>query len=368
MPQPRAWPPTSTRSSSTSTSSRICHRNHAARAGRRRPAPRRGDVASDAHAPAAAVPSGGARARGGRFGPFDPDAALRAHGRGHAHGEQRPKSPPRPAAGAGATSTRHGGDHRAIAGRRPPLPSQGQHDARHRIESSPHTRQGVERACAPGACARRQVAARTPPPIASASPAMSRPTTCSWPLRSEVVSSSSAIAEGDRVTAGQVIARLDTRDAAAGGRATARRSRSGRRASSPAAGRVAARGHAAGFRRRPPPPRPTSRPPSRSCSTPRPISSGTRPFLKANAGSRKARDDAQARRDVARERVAAARQRAACERRGAARVKAERSSEEIEAARAPRGRRRRANRGLREGDCRSARSTAPAAGTITASW
>ena len=57
-------------------------------------------------------------------------------------------------------------------------------------------------------------------------------------------------------------------------------------------------------------------------------------LLAANAGSRKARDDAQARRDVARDRVAAVRQRARAAAEGAARVKAGARREEIDAARA----------------------------------
>lgn len=57
-------------------------------------------------------------------------------------------------------------------------------------------------------------------------------------------------------------------------------------------------------------------------------------LLRANAGARKARDDARARRDVARDRLAAARERARATREGAARVKAGARREEIEAARA----------------------------------
>jgi HlyD family secretion protein len=57
-------------------------------------------------------------------------------------------------------------------------------------------------------------------------------------------------------------------------------------------------------------------------------------LLRANAGSRKARDDAQARRDVARQRVEAAKERARGNRETAARVKAGSRREEIDAARA----------------------------------
>jgi HlyD family secretion protein len=55
-------------------------------------------------------------------------------------------------------------------------------------------------------------------------------------------------------------------------------------------------------------------------------------LLRANAGSRKARDDAQARRDVARQRVEAAKERARASRETAARVKAGSRREEIDAA------------------------------------
>jgi HlyD family secretion protein len=57
-------------------------------------------------------------------------------------------------------------------------------------------------------------------------------------------------------------------------------------------------------------------------------------LLRANAGSRKARDDAQARRDVALQKVEAAKERARANREMAARVKAGSRREEIDAARA----------------------------------
>jgi HlyD family secretion protein len=57
-------------------------------------------------------------------------------------------------------------------------------------------------------------------------------------------------------------------------------------------------------------------------------------LLRANAGARKARDDARARRDMARDRLAAARERAKATREGAARVKSGARREEIDAARA----------------------------------
>ena len=155
--------------------------DHAARAGRRRPAPRRRDVASDAHAAAATVPPGGPGARRRRLWAVRPaDAALRAHGHGHAHGEQRPNPPPRPPAGPGAASTRHGRDYGAVADRRPPYPSQGPHRCfDSRIESL-CIRLGVGGLALLALPRPPQVAAnRTRPPIASASPAMSKPTTCS---------------------------------------------------------------------------------------------------------------------------------------------------------------------------------------------
>jgi HlyD family secretion protein len=57
-------------------------------------------------------------------------------------------------------------------------------------------------------------------------------------------------------------------------------------------------------------------------------------LIRANAGARKARDDARARRDVARDRLAAARERARATSEGAARVRSGARREEIEAARA----------------------------------
>jgi HlyD family secretion protein len=87
-------------------------------------------------------------------------------------------------------------------------------------------------------------------------------------------------------------------------------------------------------------------------------------LLKANAGSRKARDDAQARRDVARDRVAAARQRARATAEGASRIRAGARREEIEAARA-RVAAVDAQIATYQKAVDDAAVTAPAAGTIT---
>ena len=141
------------------------------------------------------------------------------------------------------------------------------------------------------------------------------------------------IAEGDRVTAGQVIARLDARDAAL---AIARLRAD--RAQADAQLRLLQAG---------------SRPEDVRQADAQVTAAETdigaaqaelvnaqadldryESLLKANAGSRKARDDAQARRDVARDRLAGTRQRARVAAEGAARVKAGARREEIEAARA----------------------------------
>ena len=124
------------------------------------------------------------------------------------------------------------------------------------------------------------------------------------------------IAEGDRVTAGQVIARLDTRDAELGDRTIARGPCPGRRAASAAAGRVAARRHPAGSRaghgrrgrhrgRRVG----TAQRPGRS----RPVRGAA---ARPTRGRARRATTRRRRRDVARERVAAARQRARASRRG----------------------------------------------------
>ena len=84
------------------------------------------------------------------------------------------------------------------------------------------------------------------------------------------------IAEGDRVTAGQVIAQARHAGCRADHRTLARGPCPGRRAAAAPAGRLAARRHpagrGAGHRRR----GRHRRPPSPSCSTRRPISTGTR--------------------------------------------------------------------------------------------
>jgi HlyD family secretion protein len=142
-----------------------------------------------------------------------------------------------------------------------------------------------------------------------------------------------AIAEGDRVAAGQVIARLDARDAAL----TIARLRADR-----AQADAQLRLLEAGSR-----PEDVRQADAQVTAAEADIGAAQaelvnaqadldryESLLKANAGSRKARDDAQARRDVARDRVAGARQRARAASEGAARVKAGARREEIEAARA----------------------------------
>jgi HlyD family secretion protein len=142
-----------------------------------------------------------------------------------------------------------------------------------------------------------------------------------------------AIAEGDRVTAGQVIARLDTRDA----ELTIARLRADR-----AQADAQLRLLQAGSR-----PEDVRQADAQVTAAESDIGAAEselinaqadldryESLLKANAGSRKARDDAQARRDVARDRVAGARQRARATAEGANRVNAGARREEIEAARA----------------------------------
>ena len=139
------------------------------------------------------------------------------------------------------------------------------------------------------------------------------------------------VAEGDRVAAGQVIARLDTRDAElAVARARADRAQADaqlrllqagsrpediRQAAAQVTAADADIGAAEAELR------------NATADLERYES-----LLKANAGSRKARDDAQARRDVARDRVAAARERRSAIAEQAAAVKAGARREEIQAA------------------------------------
>jgi HlyD family secretion protein len=139
--------------------------------------------------------------------------------------------------------------------------------------------------------------------------------------------------EGDRVTAGQPVARLDTRDAElAIARARAERAQAD----------AQLRLLLAGSR-----PEDIRQAAAQSTAADAEIGAAQselenaeadleryEALLRANAGARKARDDARARRDVARDRLAAARERATATREGAARVKAGARREEIEAARA----------------------------------
>ena len=151
--------------------------------------------------------------------------------------------------------------------------------------------------------ARREAVARRRPPIACASPDMSKPTTCRWPPRWEAASSSSRSPRRPRHR------RPSHRPARHAGcradpRSPSRRARPGRRAAAPAACRLAAGGHppgrCAGHGRRGRHPRRRGRTANAQADLDR-----YEALLAANAGSRKARDDAQARRDVARDRVAA---------------------------------------------------------------
>jgi HlyD family secretion protein len=142
-----------------------------------------------------------------------------------------------------------------------------------------------------------------------------------------------SVAEGDRVTAGQVIARLDTRDAElAIARMRAERAQADAQLRLLLAGSrqedirqaeaqvTAAQADIAGAE---------SELRNAEADLERYES-----LLRANAGSRKARDDAQARRDVARDRVTALRQRARATAETSARVKAGARREEVDAARA----------------------------------
>jgi HlyD family secretion protein len=141
------------------------------------------------------------------------------------------------------------------------------------------------------------------------------------------------VAEGDRVTAGQLIARLDTRDT----ELSIARARADR-AQADAQLRLLLAG---------------SRPEDIRQADAQATAAGSdigaaeaelanaqadleryEQLLRANAGSRKARDDAQARRDVARDRLAATRERARASNEAASRVRAGSRREEIDAARA----------------------------------
>lgn len=142
-----------------------------------------------------------------------------------------------------------------------------------------------------------------------------------------------SVAEGDRVTAGQVIARLDTRDAElALARMRAERAQADAQLRLLLAGSrqedirqaeaqvTAAQADIAG-----------------AVSELRNADADLERYealLRANAGSRKARDDAQARRDVARDRVAALRQRERAAAETSARVKSGARPQEVDAARA----------------------------------
>ncbi len=141
------------------------------------------------------------------------------------------------------------------------------------------------------------------------------------------------VAEGDRVTAGQIIARLDTRDAElALARMRAERAQADAQLRLLLAGSrqedirqseaqvTAAQADIAG-----------------AVSELRNADADLERYealLRANAGSRKARDDAQARRDVARDRVAALRQRERAAAETSARVKSGARPQEVDAARA----------------------------------
>jgi HlyD family secretion protein len=141
------------------------------------------------------------------------------------------------------------------------------------------------------------------------------------------------VAEGDRVEAGQLVARLDTRDAElAIARARADRAQADaqlrlllagsrpediRQASATATAAAADIGAA-----------------EAELANAQADLERYESLLRANAGSRKARDDAQARRDVARDRLAATRERARAADQAAARQKAGSRREEIDGARA----------------------------------
>ena len=141
------------------------------------------------------------------------------------------------------------------------------------------------------------------------------------------------VAEGDRVEAGQLVARLDTRDAElAIARARAERAQAD----------AQLRLLLAGSR-----PEDIRQAAAQATAADADIGAAEaelanaeadleryESLLRANAGSRKARDDARTRRDVARDRLAAVRERARASGETAARVKAGSRREEIDAARA----------------------------------
>jgi HlyD family secretion protein len=141
------------------------------------------------------------------------------------------------------------------------------------------------------------------------------------------------IAEGDRVAAGQVIARLDTRDAElAIARLRADRAQADAQLRLLLAGsrqedirQAEAQVTAAEA---------DVRAAEAELANAQADLERYESLLKANAGSRKARDDAQARRDVARDQLAAVRQRTRATAETSARVKAGARREEIEGARA----------------------------------
>ena len=172
-----------------------------------------------------------------------------------------------------------------------------------------------------------------------------------------------SIAEGDRVLAAQVIARLDTRDA----QLTVARLRADR-----AQADAQLRLLLAGSRQediRQAAAQVTAAEADISAAESELLNAQAdldryEALLKANAGSRKARDDAQARRDVARDRVSATRQRATATAEAAAGVKAGARREEIDAARA-RVAIVDAQIAAAEKTIADATVTAPAAGSIT---
>jgi HlyD family secretion protein len=172
-----------------------------------------------------------------------------------------------------------------------------------------------------------------------------------------------ALVEGDRVTAGQVIARLDTRDAEL---AIARLRAD--RAQADAQLRLLQAGSRQEDIRQAEAQVTAAEADIGAAESERLNAQADleryEALLKANAGSRKARDDAQARRDVARDRVAAARQRARATAEGAARIRAGARREEIEAARA-RVAAVDAQIATYQQAVDDAAVTAPAAGTIT---
>ena len=142
-----------------------------------------------------------------------------------------------------------------------------------------------------------------------------------------------AVDEGDRVTAGQVIARLDTRDA----ELTLARARAERAQADAQLRLLLAGSRQEDIRQAGAQVTAADAEAGAAESELRNAEADLERYeslLKANAGSRKARDDARARRDVARDRLAAARQRRQAVAEGAARVKSGARAEEVDAARA----------------------------------